>query len=158
MKKYKDKGRENIDFTEFAEGLNVGYRYFCTSGKPVAYPFGFGLSYTTFSYDSLAASRTEDGTVKVSLRVTNTGDVAGKEVVQVYVKDPAPAFFKPELELKAFAKTGLLDPGESEFLEMSIAPYILASFNESTSAWEIPARMNILAGASSGDIRLTIEL
>jgi beta-glucosidase len=158
MKKYKDKGKENIDFTEFAEGLNVGYRYFCTSGKPVAYPFGFGLSYTTFSYDSLVASRAEDGTVKVSLRVTNTGDVAGKEVVQVYVNDPAPTFFKPELELKAFAKTSLLAPGASEVLEMTIAPYILASFNESTSAWEISARMNILAGASAGDIRLTVEL
>ena len=158
FRKYKDKGRRNVDFTRYEERLDVGYRYFSSKGKTVAYPFGFGLSYTSFSYDEISAEKGEDGFVKVCVKVTNTGDTSGKEAVQIYVNDPSPAFEKPSLELKAFAKTGTLAPGESEVLEMDIPSYILASFNPDTSKWEVPEKIRIMAGASVADIRVETSL
>ena len=150
----RDKGRPLVDYTEYAEGLNVGYRYF--AGKPVSFPFGFGLSYTTFSYDGLDVSRAADGGLTVRITVTNTGSRAGREVVQIYIHDRKPAAEKPALELKGFAKTGLLAPGGSETLEIRIAPYVLPSYIG--GQWIMPEAFTVLAGASVEDIRLHADL
>ena len=150
----RDKGRPLVDYTEYAEGLNVGYRYF--AGKPVSFPFGFGLSYTTFSYDGLDVSRAADGGLTVRVTVTNTGSRAGREVVQIYIHDRKPAAEKPALELKGFAKTGLLAPGGSETLEIRIAPYVLPSYIG--GQWIMPETFTVLAGASVEDIRLHADL
>ena len=148
--------RKNIDYTDYAEGLNVGYRYFTTKGKSCSYPFGYGLSYTTFTYGKPVVKVAKDGTVKASITVTNTGSVAGKEAVQLYVSAPAGGLEKPACELKAFAKTRELKPGESETLTMEITPYTLASFNGKNSAWETAAGKYVVSfGASVADIRAT---
>lgn len=146
---------KDYDYTEYAEGLNVGYRYFVTSGVEVSYPFGFGLSYTTFEYGKPSVKAGEDG-VTVTVAVRNTGKVAGKEAVQVYVAAPAGGLEKPARELKTFAKTRELQPGESQTLTMKITPYELASFNDTACAWETAAgTYTVLVGASVEDIRGT---
>ena len=145
---------KDIDYTDYAEGIWVGYRYFATAGKPVSYPFGYGLSYTTFAYSKPVVKVEKDGTVKATVTVTNTGSVAGKEVVELYVTAPEGGLVKPVYELKGFVKTKNLKPGASETVTVTIDPYTLASFNESTSAWEMAAG-NYVAhfGASVADIR-----
>ena len=151
---YRNAPRKNVDFTDYAEGINVGYRYFVTAGKEVSYPFGYGLSYTKFEYGKPVVKLAKDGTVTVSVAVKNVGKVAGKEIVEVYVAAPAGGLEKPARELKAYGKTASLAPGESETLVMSIDPYSLASFNESSSAWETAAgAYKVLVGASVDDIR-----
>jgi beta-glucosidase len=148
--------RKNVDYTDYAEGLNVGYRYFTTAGKGVSYPFGYGLSYTSFEYGKPSVKVAKDGTVTATIIVKNTGKVAGKEAVQLYVSAPAGGLEKPACELKAFAKTKELQPGESQTLTMTITPYTLASFNPSTSAWETAAgAYKASFGASVADIRAT---
>ena len=145
---------KDVDYTDYAEGIWVGYRYFATAGKAVSYPFGYGLSYTTFSYSKPTVKVEKDGTVKASVTVTNTGDVAGKEIVEVYVTAPNGGLVKPAFELKGFAKTKVLKPGKSETVTVTIDPYTLASFNEATSAWEMAAgNYTVHFGASSADIR-----
>lgn len=126
---------KNFDYTNYEEDIWVGYRYFSTVGKEVVYPFGYGLSYTTFEYSSPKIVRKGDGW-QLSVTVKNTGKTAGKEVVQVYVKAPARNYPKPTAELKAFAKTGLLQPGESESVSLSFSDYDLASFDEQNSQWK----------------------
>ena len=147
---------KDIDYTDYAEGIWVGYRYFVTAGKPVSYPFGYGLSYTTFAYSKPVVKVEKDGTVKATVTVTNTGSVAGKEVVELYVTAPEGGLVKPVYELKGFVKTKNLKPGASETVTVTIDPYTIASFNESTSAWEMAAgNYTIHFGASSADIRAT---
>ncbi len=147
--------KENVDFTNYSEDIWVGYRYFQTSGTEVSYPFGFGLSYTSFAYSKPVVKAGADG-FTASVTVTNTGAVSGKEVVELYVSAPAGGLEKPSRELKAFAKTKLLEPGESQVLTMTVDNYSLASFNESTSAWEAAeGEYQILFGASVADIRAT---
>lgn len=143
-----------VDYTPYEEDIYVGYRYFDSFDKPVAYPFGYGLSYTTFAYDDAGAERHGDK-VDVRLRVTNTGKRAGKEIVQLYVADAKAAERnKPEKELRAFAKTKELQPGESEILTLSFDIDDLASFDEDKSAWRRDAGLyRMLIGASSRDIR-----
>lgn len=144
----------NSDYTEYAEGLDVGYRYFNTRKVDVAYPFGFGLSYTTYEYGKPSAKVAKDGSVTVKVTVKNTGSAAGKEAVQVYVSAPAGGLEKPAYELKAFAKTRELAPGESEELTMVIDGYLLSSFNEAGDRWETAAgTYKVLIGASVEDIR-----
>ncbi|MBQ0096371.1 MAG: glycoside hydrolase family 3 C-terminal domain-containing protein [Bacteroidales bacterium] len=144
---------KNYDYTDYAEGLNVGYRYFNTNGVEVSYPFGFGLSYTAFEYGKPSVKVGKDG-VTVTLTVKNTGKVAGKEAVQLYIAAPAGGLEKPACELKAFAKTRELKPGESQTLVMTVTPYELASFNDAESAWETAAgTYKALVGASVEDIR-----
>lgn len=126
---------KNFDYTNYEEDIWVGYRYFSTVGKEVVYPFGYGLSYTTFEYSSPKIVRKGDGW-QLSVTVKNTGKTAGKEVVQVYVKAPAGNYPKPTAELKAFAKTNLLQPGESETVSLSFSDYDLASFDEQNSQWK----------------------
>ena len=122
-------------------------------GVEVSYPFGFGLSYSYFVYSKPVVKATADG-FEASVTVTNQGKVAGKEVVEVYVHAPEGGLEKPACELKAFAKTKLLAPGESQVVTVKVDNYSLASFNEATSAWEAPAgNYNVMFGASVSDIR-----
>lgn len=148
-----------VDYTPYEEDIYVGYRYFDTFGKKVAYPFGFGLSYTTFDYSKPEISRSDDGSYTVKVDITNTGKVSGKEVAQLYVSAPdAKAANKPEKELKAFAKTRELAPGESQTLVMNVAHSDLASFDEKGSKWVVaPGTYRFMIGASSADIRSTLE-
>lgn len=148
-------GRKDIDETRYEEGIYVGYRWFDKQNIPVSYPFGYGLSYTSFEYSEPAFSL-EDGKVKVSVKVANSGSVAGKEAVQVYVSAPAGALDKPVKELKAFAKTRKLAPGESQVLELAFSADDMSSWDESKKGWVLdPGTYTILVGASSADIRAT---
>ncbi len=154
-----DKGEKvrNVDYTEYEEGIYVGYRWFDKAGIEVSYPFGYGLSYTEFEYGSPAISHSA-GTTKMAVTVTNTGKFAGKEAVQLYVSAPAGTMDKPVRELKAFAKTRELKPGESQTITLTVADADLASFDESQNAWKVEGGNYIFqAGASSRDIRATLE-
>jgi len=143
----------NVDYTEYNEGIFVGYRAFEHFGTEVSYPFGYGLSYTTFQYGQPEVSARR-GVYTVSLDVTNTGNLEGKEVVQLYVAAPGKDMIKPEKELKAFAKTGLLGPGQTSRLEITFNKSDLASFDQERSGWVTEAGVyKILLGASSADIR-----
>ena len=145
--------RKDVDYTDYAEGIWVGYRHFTTKGVEVSYPFGFGLSYSYFVYSKPVVKATADG-FEASVTVTNQGKVAGKEAVQVYVHAPEGGLEKPDRELKAFAKTKLLAPGESQVVTVKVDNYSLASFNEATSAWEAPAgNYSVMFGANVSDIR-----
>lgn len=126
---------KDIDYTRYDEGIYVGYRYFNTFKKrAIAYPFGHGLSYTAFKFDKMTVTEAEGGwTVKVNVK--NTGKVAGKDVVQLYVKAPRKGLDKPERELKGFAKTPLLNPGETCEVEIFISKESLASYDESARSW-----------------------
>lgn len=149
------ENRINIDFTNFEEDIYVGYRYFDTFKQNVSYPFGYGISYTNFKYGKPTVSVRGD-TVNVKFSVTNCGNVTGKEVVQVYMKAPKGSIEKPIQELKAFAKTGELKPGESETLVLPILKQDLASFHEKQSAWVVDRGIyTFCIGASSRDIRCT---
>jgi beta-glucosidase len=135
------------------EDIYVGYRYFDSFSKEVAYPFGYGLSYTTFDY-SKPAVKVKGGVATVTVTVKNTGAVAGKEVAQVYVTAPKGNLEKPAQELKAFAKTRELQPGEQQVLKMTIPVRMLASFDEAGSQWLTEAGVYTFnIGASSRDIR-----
>ena len=117
----------------------MGYRYFDSFGKPVAYPFGFGLSYTTFSYENLTVSEA-NGVYTVKVDVKNTGKRAGRNVVELFVAAPnSKKLNKPEKELRNYAKTRLLHSGESETVTMKVTTENLASFNEKASAWKTDA-------------------
>ena len=131
--------QKDIDFTNYEEDIYVGYRYFDSFGKPVAYPFGFGLSYTTFEYDDLEVNE-ENGVYTVKVDVKNTGDKAGRNVVELFVAAPnSKKANKPEKELRNYAKTKLLEPGEEETITMKVTAEDLASFNEKASAWKTDA-------------------
>ena len=152
--KYGDR-RRNVDYTLHEEGIYVGYRYFTTFGKKVSYPFGYGLSYTTFAYSKPVVKATANG-FTASIVVKNTGNVDGKEAVQLYVAATNSGLDKPVRELKAFAKTGTLKPGESETLHFHISTYDLASFNEAESEWQTATgKYEVQFGASVEDIRAT---
>ncbi|MCQ2147789.1 MAG: glycoside hydrolase family 3 C-terminal domain-containing protein, partial [Bacteroidales bacterium] len=147
---------KDVDYTNYEEGIWVGYRYFNTKKVEVSYPFGFGLSYTTFQYSAPVVKAAKDGSFTATVKVTNTGKVAGKESVQLYVSAPAGGLEKPEMELKAFAKTGNLAPGQSETLSFKVSAYELASFNEGTSMWETAAgTYNVKFAANVEDVRAT---
>lgn len=153
--KREDGKREFSEYTKHLEGIEVGYRYFDTYAKEVSYPFGYGLSYTTFAYSKPQVKATKEG-FEASVVVKNTGKTAGKEVVELYVSAPKGGLDKPAKELKAFAKTRELAPGESQTLTMKVSAYDLASFNEATQAWESAAgNYTIHFGASVDDIRAT---
>ena len=141
------------DYTEYKERLDIGYRYFDRHPEMVSYPFGFGLSYTTFSYSDAQAT-VEDGVINLSVKVTNTGSVAGKEAVQVYIEAPQGGLNKLAKELKAYGKTALLQPGESQTLEFTLSQYELAGFDLSESNWQtIKGDYKADFAASSQDIR-----
>ena len=145
----------NYDYTNHEEDIYVGYRYFDTFNKEVSYPFGFGLSYTSFQYTQPKVKVGSD-VITAQVTVKNTGDVAGKEVVQLYVTAPKGQLEKPAQELKAFAKTRELQPGESQTLTMEVPVRMLASFDEAGSQWLTEAgNYTIKMGSNSRDIRCT---
>uniref|UniRef100_UPI003FED6C24 beta-glucosidase family protein n=1 Tax=Prevotella sp. TaxID=59823 RepID=UPI003FED6C24 len=127
-----------VDFSNHEEDIYVGYRYFDTFKKDVAYPFGFGLSYTTFEMGKPSV-KANGKNIEVSVTVKNTGKVAGKQVAQVYVTAPKGGYEKPAKELKAFGKTRELKPGESQTLKMTLEKRDLASFDEANSQWKVDA-------------------
>ena len=139
----------------YKEGIYVGYRYFNTFNVKPSYEFGFGESYTTFEYSDIAfSSNNFKDEIKVSVKVTNTGNVAGKEVVQVYVSAPSKMLDKPSEELRAFGKTKLLQPGKSQKLTFTIKAKDLASFVDAKSAWIAEkGTYTVKIGASSLDIK-----
>ena len=149
----------NIEQEYYEEGQYVGYRYFDSFGKKVAYPFGFGLSYTDFaiSTDSVCACGND---VKVTVTVKNTGAVyAGKEVVQIYASCPQTDLHKVHKKLVGFKKTRLLAPGESQTMEITIGAKYLASFEEAKAAWTVEAgKYGIWVGNSSVDQELAAVL
>ena len=149
--------KKDVDYTEYNEGIYVGYRYFQTADAPVSYPFGYGKSYTTFEYSKPVVKATADG-FTATITVKNTGSAAGKEAVQLYVAAPAGGLEKPAFELKGFAKTKTLAPGEAQTLTINVDKYTLASFNEAASAWETAAgTYKVMFGANAMDIRGTGE-
>ena len=149
---------DSRDYVEYAEDIYVGYRYFETlpgAAEKVCYPFGFGLSYTSFSLEVLKAGE-ENGTVQVQARVRNTGDRAGKEVIQLYFCPPRGLLQKPVRNLAAFRKTGLLAPGESETVTLSFAAADMASFDDlgkiAPFAWVLEkGRYDLYLGTSVRD-------
>ena len=135
---------------QYREGLYVGYRYYQTAGVPVAFPFGYGLSYTSFAYSNLQAA--SNG---VTLTVTNTGKRAGAEIVQLYVAKPRAEVFRPAQELKGFAKVQL-QPGESKTVTIPLDDKAFRYWNTKTDSWEVEGgSYELRVGASSADIRLT---
>lgn len=157
-KSEKKSDVKNVDYANYEEDIYVGYRYFDSFGKEVSYPFGYGLSYTTFAYGK-AGIRADNGVYAVTVEVKNTGKVAGKEVVQLYVSAPdASAANKPEKELKAFAKTRELKPGESEVVTLKVNAADLASYDEASASWVVDAgTYRFLVGASSRDIKAVLS-
>ena len=147
---------ENPVNSFYKEGIYVGYRYYGSFNIQTAYEFGFGLSYTTFEYSDLKLdSSSFSGKMQVSVNVKNTGPLAGKEVVQLYLAAPSAEFEKPDQELKGFAKTKLLEPGETQQLSFELDARALASFRSGISAWVADAgKYEVRIGASSKDIRL----
>lgn len=145
------------DSVAYREGIYVGYRYYTSFHVATAYPFGFGLSYTSFSFSPVVlSSATFRGRMAVTVTVTNSGHVPGREVAQLYLEAPSGAVDKPSEELKGFAKTRLLKPGESQTLAFVLEPRDLASFNAARSAWIADAgRYSVRIGASSEDIKAT---
>ena len=148
----------NVDFTEYEEDIYVGYRYFDSFNVPVSYPFGYGLSYTTFEYSDAKIDKKNDG-YEVSVTIKNTGEREGKEVVELYISAPdSKAANKPAKELKAYAKTKNLKPGEGETLTLNVAAADLASFDEASSAWVVAeGEYQFLVAASVQDIKATLK-
>lgn len=138
---------------EYREGLYIGYRYFTTAEKAVRFPFGYGMSYTTFAYSDMAAD--EQG---VSLTVTNTGSVAGTEIVQLYVAKKNSELFRPAKELKGFARV-MLAPGEKQRITITLDDKAFRFWNVKANRWEIEGgEYELLVGASVEDIRLCEEI
>ena len=138
---------------QYREGLYVGYRYYQTAGVPVAFPFGYGLSYTSYAYSDLKV--TADS---VSLTVTNTGAHDGAEIVQVYIAKPGAEIFRPAQELKAFARVPLA-AGESRTVTLPLDDKAFRYWNTRTDCWEVEGgRYEVRVGASSADIRLTADV
>ena len=149
--------KKDVGYTNYEEDIWVGYRYFNTYNKEVSYPFGYGLSYTTFAFSDASVKKVGSDW-KIAVKVTNTGKVAGKEVAQVYIKATSGDVKKPACELKAFGKTQLLAPGQSEVVTLNIKSADLASFNETQSAWVVDAgNYTALIGASVADIRQSVK-
>ncbi len=141
----------------YRESLYVGYRFYDTVGKAVLFPFGHGLSYTQFDYSGLKlspAALTEGESLTINITVTNSGDLAGKEIVQVYVHPESNTAFRPQAELKGFAKVAL-QPGEAQEVTVELPPRAFAFYNTNLQDWQVEAGdYEIWVGASSRDIRL----
>jgi beta-glucosidase len=148
---------KNVDYTNYEEDIYVGYRYFDSFDVPVSYPFGYGLSYTTFEYSDAKVDQKND-IYDVTVTIKNTGNHEGKEVVELYISAPDnKAQNKPAKELKAYAKTKSLKPGESETITLSVTAPELASFDEAASAWVVAeGEYQFLVAASAQDIKATL--
>jgi beta-glucosidase len=149
-----------IGHVKYADGLLVGYRYWTTAGKHPLFPFGFGLSYTTFSFSNLQvpATAASGSTVPVSFDVTNTGSVAGAEVAQLYVSDPSATVSRPERELKGFEKVRLA-PGETRRVTLNLDARAFSYWNSAAQTWTIdPGKFVIRVGDSSESTPLHADL
>ncbi len=154
----KKEPREFWDYTNYNEGIFVGYRWFDKQELQVSYPFGYGLSYTSFEYSN-ASVKAENGVITVSVDVKNIGAAEAKEVVEVYATAPGLDMNKPAKELRAYAKTQSLKAGESQTVVMTFAEADLASFCESKSAWVVEeGAYKLHIGASSRDIRTVLDV
>ena len=150
---------ENPTSVTYEEGVYVGYRYYNTFNVKPSYEFGYGLSYSTFDVSNLKlSSKAFANKMTVTVTVKNTGNVAGKEVVELYLSAPAKSIDKPSSELKAFAKTNLLQPGESQTITLALNPKNLASFVTSRNAWIADAGFyKVAIGTSSLNIKKTAD-
>lgn len=148
----------NLATVEYRESVYIGYRYYEKAQQPVRYPFGYGLSYTTFEYSGLYLDKSEmdeNDTLSVSFRVKNTGNVAGSEIAQLYVGDRESTIFRPVKELKGFKKI-YLKPGEEQAITITLNKRAFAFFNVNTNDWCVESGdFDIYVGASSADIKLT---
>ncbi len=154
----EDEMVKNVDYTEYEEGIYVGYRHFDKAGLDVSYPFGFGMSYTNFEYGDMELVH-ENDSLKVAVPITNMGEIAGKEIVQFYVSKDSTQIDRPTQELKAFAKTTLLSAGATYTLRVNIPVKELRYWNENGSQWTLePGKYLIKAGASSRDIKKSTEI
>ncbi len=143
---------------EYRESVYIGYRYYEKAKKAVRYPFGYGLSYTTFEYSDIRldkASMSENDTLTVSFKLKNTGDVSGYEIAQLYVADKESTIYRPEKELKAFKKVWL-NPGEIKEVKLILNKRAFAFYNVNINDWCVESgEFDILVGASSADIKLS---
>ena len=152
-------GNGEVDTSFYNEGVYVGYRYYTTFDKQVAFPFGYGLSYTNFNYGAPVItantlnSGNPDAKITISLSVKNIGQAAGKEVAQVYIAAPDGVLEKPAIELKAFEKTGLLSPNASQDIDFDIDTKTLASFDAEHDRWIVEAGHYTAYVASSSDVK-----
>jgi len=154
-KNFPGTPKEKPENVIYEEGIYTGYRYYDTYKIKPAYEFGYGLSYTTFAFSNLKlSSKKFSKNINASITVKNTGSAAGKEVVQIYITAPAKSIDKPMQELKAFAKTKLLQPGETQTLKFYFTAYELASYLTAEAAWMAePGVYTIKAGTSSRAIK-----
>ena len=160
VEKLESEKIKNKDFTNYEEGVYVGYRHFDKQKLDVSYPFGFGLSYSSFKFGNLNVLLKEDF-IKISLSITNTGKQSGKEVIQVYSSMQSSTIDRPEKELRTFYKTKDLAPEESSIIEIEFPKEALSYWSENTSSWELENGLyTILIGSSSRDINIsqTIEI
>ncbi len=143
--------------SEHKESIYIGYRYYDTAKKDVLFPFGFGLSYTTFEYSDIKLSESEikdNETVTVSFKIKNTGDMDGAEIVQVYVADKESTIFRPEKELRAFTKV-FIKAGEEKEVSVTLGKRAFAYYNTNIGDWHVETgEFAVLVGSSSRDIRL----
>jgi beta-glucosidase len=149
------------DKVYYDEGIFVGYRHFDTRDIEPLFPFGFGLSYTTFNYENLVISKNKirgGYVIKVSLDITNSGKVKGKEIVQLYIRDVESSIERPTKELKRFEKV-LLNPNETKTVTFELKKEDFSYYNDNVSSWIVETGLfNILVGSSSRDIRLQGEI
>ncbi len=144
----------NKDYTVYEEGIYVGYRHFDKNDIKVSFPFGYGLSYTNFEYSDLKVIK-QDQKINLSLKIKNTGDAKGKEIIQVYISKINSKIDRPTKELKGFSKTKLLNVAESSILDIEIPLSDFSYWNEELNNWSIEnGDYNILVGSSSRDIKL----
>ena len=145
----------------YDEGIFVGYRHFDTKDIEPLFPFGFGLSYTTFSYENLMIDKIKiknNDVIKVSIDVTNSGKIEGKEIVQLYVQDVESSVERPAKELKRFEKVSL-HPNETKTVIFELKKEDFSFYNETVNSWVVEnGTFNILVGSSSRDIRLQEEI
>ncbi|MGB5403833.1 MAG: glycoside hydrolase family 3 C-terminal domain-containing protein [Robiginitalea sp.] len=148
----------NTDFTKYEEGIYVGYRHFDTQNKEVSYPFGYGLSYTDFNFSVMEVA-VNDSSIDVGITVKNTGEIPGKEVIQIYSSKPDTSIERPRRELRAFGKTPLLQPGDSTRIHLSVPVSELSYWSEKKSGWELePGTYVLEAGTSSRDIKVSLPV
>lgn len=146
--------RKNFDITTYNDGIYVGYRYYTTKNIPVSFPFGYGMSYTSFEYGKPNVEKDGKGNIKVSVNVRNNGKMAGKEVVQVYVSAPGKDMDKPARELKGFAKTKRLAIGENETVTINIPFESLASFNDQSNCWQVESGVyKVMVAKNAADLK-----
>ncbi|MFW5686587.1 MAG: glycoside hydrolase family 3 C-terminal domain-containing protein, partial [Halanaerobium sp.] len=149
------------DVVEYREGIFVGYRYYDTKEIKPLFPFGYGLSYTNFEYNDLKIEKkeiTDQEKVKLSLKIKNTGNVYGKEIVQLYVTDLDSTVIKPKKELKGFAKVEL-EPGQEKMIEFELGKRSFAYYNTEINDWFVEGGdYEILIGCSSQDIQLKDQI